>query len=141
MGKTESGDYIQLDIHKSQKVVEGLKYLVDIDSVIWKTDRLKVKESINIQLAPYKEMTAPIYKHNHTYVELYWPQTKDQVKRGEISSALRAVPISQLLNTHFSHFGRALRSPEVLIVFPWMKHKYPLRKVWEMKILLEVESF
>lgn len=69
-GTGDSG-YICLDIHGSRKTVDNLEFSIDIDSVIWVTDKLKICGSINLQLLPYKGDTAPIKKHNHAYVKLY----------------------------------------------------------------------
>ena len=140
-GKTNSGAYIRLDIHKSRQTVEDLKFSIDIDSIIWETSRLKVNGSINLHLLPYTGATAPIHKHNRTYTELYWPRTKDDVESSRISSASKEVPISHLPNTHFAHFGKTQGAAEVIVFFPRMKHKYPLRKMWETKIPYEVEHF
>lgn len=140
-GRTDSEHLIRLDIHKSRKRVEDLQFSADIDTVIWETDNLKVVGAINLQLLPFRGDKAPIRKHNHTYVELYWPRTEMDEKKGGMSKASQGVPISNLPNTHFAHFGRAEGSAEVFVVFPRMKHKYPLRKVWETKIPYEVETF
>ena len=140
-GRTDSGSLIHLDIPKSRKPVGDLVFSADIDSVIWITDRLKVAGPINLQLLPYKGEKAPIHKHNHTYVNLYWPRTEEDVREGRKSTASQEVPISNLPNTLFAHFGKAIGSGEVFVVFPRMKHKYPLRKVHETKIPWEVETF
>jgi hypothetical protein len=140
-GRTESQKYIHLNLHKSRKVVESIDFSTDIDSVLWVTDKLKVLGSLTIHLLPYRGESAPIRKHNHAYVELYWPRTMEEEGRGERSHASQEVPISNLPNTHFAHFGKTEGSPEVFVVFPRMKHKYPLRKMWETKIPSEVETF
>ena len=90
---------------------------------------------------PHRGFKAPIEKYNHTYVELVWPRTKAEASQGQISSASQAVPISSLPNTHFAHLGKAEGRAEINIVFPRMKHKYPLQKAWETKIPHEVEVF
>ena len=140
-GKTESGKFIRLNIHKSRKVVRDLEFSADIDSIIWVTDKLKVAGSVNLQLLPHKKPKAPIGNHNHTYVELFWPRTQMDFLHGRRSTASQEVPISNLPNTSFAHFGRAEGSAEILVVFPRMKHKYPLKRVWETKIPYEVETF
>lgn len=134
-------NYIHLDLHASRKSVKGLTLSADIDSIIWITDRLKVQGSITIHLLPYKGKCSPIGKHNHAYVELYWPRTDSDAGRGELSRASQEVPVSNLPNTHFAHCGRTQGSAEIFVVFPRMKHKYPMRKMWETKIPSEVESF
>jgi hypothetical protein len=140
-GKTRSGKYVRLDVQKSRKTVENLHFAIDIDSILWVTDKLKVLGSINLHLLPYKGMKAPIKTHNHAYVELYWPRTNQDLRKGKRSDISKLVPISTLPNTHFAHFGRSHGSAEVFVVFPRMKHKYPLRKVFETKIPNDVEAF
>ena len=142
-GKTDSGKFIRLDIHGSRKEVpiENLQFSVDINSIIWEMDRLKTIGSINLHLLPLRGEKPPIGKHNHTYVELYWPRMEQDKKEGERSTASREVPVSNLPNTHFAHFGRTEGSAEVHVVFPRMRHKYPLRKRWETKMPYEVETF
>ena len=140
-GRTNSGLYIRLDIQKSGRALEDLKYLADVDSVIWLTDRLKVLRSINVHLLPFLGIKAPIQKHNHMYVNLYWPRTEEDLREAKLSSAYQEVPISNLPNTHFTQFGKAEGSTEIFIVFPRMKHRYPLQKVSETKLPYEVETF
>jgi len=93
-GTTESESLISLDILGSRKTVENLHLSVDIDSVLWMTDRLKMAGTINIHLLPHKGIKAPIYKSNHAYVRLYWPQTHEDLSMGRVSSASQVVPIS-----------------------------------------------
>jgi hypothetical protein len=140
-GKTSSGKHIRLDINKSRKVVENLHFSADIDSVLWITDTLKVLGSINLHIMPFKGERAPIKTHNHAYVNLCLPRTNAESGRGQRSGASQEVPLSNLPNTHFAHFGRTLGSAEVYVVFPRMKHKYPLRKGSETKVPSEVETF
>ena len=132
---------IRLDIQKSRRTVENVDISVDIDSVLWITDKLKVKGNVNLHGMPHRGFKAPIEKHNYAYVELVWPRTKAEASQGQISSASQAIPISNLLNTHFAHLGKAEGRAEINIVFPRMKHKYPLQKAWETKIPHEVEVF
>lgn len=140
-GRADSESFIRLDIHKSRKPVEYLDFSADVDSVLWVTDRLKSAGAINLQLLPYKEPKAPIRTHNHAYVELCWPRTELEYNLGVRSDAYQWVPISNLPNTHFAHYGRTEGAAEVYVVFPRMRHKYPLRKVWETKVPYEVETF
>ena len=61
---------ICLDIQKSRRAVKNMDISVDIDSILWITDRLKVKRNINLHGMPHRGFKAPIKKYNHTYVEL-----------------------------------------------------------------------
>jgi len=140
-GRTSTGSYIRLDVHKSRERVDNLNFSVDIDSVIWETDKLKAVGPINLQLLPFKGPKAPISKHNHTYVKLYWPRTDQDVVNHRRSAASQEVPISNLPNTHFAHFGRVQGAAEVFVVFPRMKHRHPLRRGSETKLPYEVETF
>jgi hypothetical protein len=140
-GKTDSGSFIRLDLHQSREKVKSVECSVDIDSVHWVTDKLKVSGSVDLHLFPYKGAKAPISTHNHAYVELLWPRTEEDRRKGKRSSASSAVQISSLPNTHFAHLGRAEGRAEIHVVFPRMKHKYPLRRMWETKIPFEVEEF
>ena len=140
-GRTSTGSYVRLDLHKSREKVDNLKISVDIDSVVWETDNLKTVGPINLQLLPFKGPKAPISKHNHTYVKLLWPRTDRDVDNHRRSMASQEVPVSNLPNTHFAHFGKAQGSAEVFVVFPRMKHRHPLRRGSETKIPLEVEMF
>lgn len=140
-GTTESGSYIQLDIHGSRKTVQGLHISSDIDSVLWVTDWLKVLGVINLHILPYKGNSPPINKHNHAYVDLYWPRTEEECSKGEISSAHKAVPISNLPNTHFADLGKGQGRASISVVFPRMKHRFPFKKGWETKIPYEIEEF
>jgi hypothetical protein len=140
-GKTDSGHFIRLNLHRSRKVVEKMDFAADVDSILWVTDRLRSKSMINLQLMPYRGPKAPIRTHNHAYVELYWPRTELDKGQGRPSTASQEVPISNLPNTHFAHYGKTEGAAEVFVVFPRMRHKYPLRKVWETKVPFEVETF
>ena len=140
-GRAPSGKFIFLDIHGSRKPAPDLQYSIDIDSVLWVTDRLKVNGCITLHLLPYTGSKAPISKHNHAYVDLVWPRTEEDVEYGERSSFTKAVPISNLPNTHFAHFGKSEGRAQVFVVFPRMKHKYPLKNVWETKLPHDVDIF
>ena len=54
---------------------------------------------------------------------------------------MQEVPISNLPNTHFAHFGKVQGSVEVFVIFPRIMHRHPLQRGSETKIPLEVEIF
>ena len=142
-GTTESGSLIRLDIQESRErlEVEDIHISVDIDSILWITDRLRTTGAVNIHVLPYTGVKAPIEKHNHTYVNLYWPRTKADCLKGRVSSASQAVPTSTLPNTHFATLGKVEGRAEIYVVFPRMRHKHPIRDVYETKVPYEVEIF
>lgn len=137
---TEGGEdsYIWLNIMKDRVQPEDVSISIDIDSVIWLTRRLKVKAAFNLHTSPYRKEQPPISTANHTYIELLWPRLNDDVVNGRISDGVKQVPLSNLPNTHFATFGRVEGSPNITIVFPRMKHRYPLRNYWETRLPDEI---
>jgi len=133
--------FIRLDLLRSRKTVNDVRISMDIDSVIWLTDRLKVKPAANIHLLPSTKPEAPISSNNHTFVELYPPRTEKEKARGEMSEQSQLVSISKIPNMHFAHTGKAEGYANITVMFPRMKHKYPLRSKWETKIPFEVQAF
>jgi len=133
--------YIRFDPLLSRKTVDDVRISVDVDSVIWLTDKLKVKAAVNIHLLPSTEPEAPISKNNHTYVELYPPRTDAEKAKGHMSGQSLLTPISSIPNMHFAHTGNAEGYANITIIFPRMKHKHPLRTKWETKIPYEVQEF
>jgi len=138
-GKTGAGSYIRLNVMKDRVWPKDVNISVDIDSVIWLTSKLKVSAAFNLHTSPYRKEKPPISTANHTYVELLWPRLNEDVAHGRISSGVKQVPLSNLPNTHFATFGRLEGAATVAVVFPRMKHRYPLRNYWETKLPEEVE--
>ncbi|KAF9779913.1 hypothetical protein BJ322DRAFT_1167208, partial [Thelephora terrestris] len=100
--------------------------------------RLDIKQvqegSINLHIMPFKGERAPIKTHNHAYDKCrIWKRTKKRCLPGG--------SIIQPPQHTLAHFGRNAGSAEVYVVFPRMKHKYPLRKGSETKVPSEVETF
>jgi len=138
MGSEESS-YIRLDMMKDRVWPQAVEISMDIDSVIWLATRLKVAGVFNLHTSPYRKERPPISIANHVYVELLWPRTDEDVAGGRISGGAKQVPLSNLPNTHFATFGRVEGAPNIAVVFPRMKHRYPLRSYWETKLPQEVE--
>lgn len=124
---------------RDEVVPKEVTVSMDIDSVIWLTRRLKVKGAFNLFTSPHRKEAPPISRSNHLFVELLWPPLEEDLEAGHISGAVKRVPISNLPNTHFATFGRVAGSPYIIVVFPRMKHRYPLRGFWETKLPYEVE--
>ena len=135
----KEGSYIRLDIMKDRVQPKEVAISVDIDSIIWLTPKLKVSGIINLHTSPYRKERAPISTANHVYIELLWPRLDEDVINGGISSGVKQVPLCNLPNTHFATFGRLEGSATVAVVFPRMKHRYPLQRYWETKFPQEVE--
>jgi len=75
------GHFVRLDILRSRKTVHDVQISMDIDSVIWLTDKLKVRLAVNVHLLPSTKPEAPISTNNHTYVELY-PREPKRKRQG-----------------------------------------------------------
>ena len=138
-GDVGEGSYIRLNVMKDRVQPRDVVVSVDIDSVIWLTTKLKSNAAFNLHTSPYRKETAPIPTTNHTYIELLLPHLEDDVTCGRISAESQHVPLSTLPNTHFATFGRLEGAANVAVVFPRMKHRYPLRKYSETKLPQEVE--
>lgn len=138
-GRTEDGNYIRLNVKQDRVQPDDITISVDIDSVIWLTERLRFNAAFNLHTSPYRKESAPISTSNHTYVELLLPRLDEDVIKGSISGESKHVPLSTLPNTHFATFGRVEGAAVVTVVFPRMKHRYPLRNYSETKLPQEVE--
>ena len=138
VGRKEKG-YIRLNVMKDRVRPSRVTISMDIDSVIWLTRRLKFKGAFNLHTSPYRKEYAPIHTSNHLYVELLWPRLDEDVAKSRISSGVQHVPVSNLPNTHFATFGRVEGAATVAVVFPRMKHRYPLGRHCGTKLPEEVE--
>jgi hypothetical protein len=136
---TEQSRFIRFNLMKDQVRPKDIHISMDIDSVIWLTRRLKTKGAFNLHTSPYRKETAPIYTSNHIYIELVWPRMDEDVSNRRLSSGVMQVPLSNLPNTHFATFGRVEGGGNVAVVFPRMKHRYPLQKHSDTKLPEEVE--
>jgi len=58
-----------------------------------------------------------------------------------MSERSQLVPISKIPNMHFAHTGKAEGYANITVMFPRMKHKYPLRSQWETNIPYKVQEF
>ena len=135
----EESSYIRLDVTRDSVQPHSVDISMDIDSVIWLTRRLRVAGAFNLHTSPYRKKSPPISVANHLYVDLLWPRLEEDVSHGRMSGGVKQVPLSNIPNTHFAAFGRLEGAATVAVLFPRMRHRYPLQNYWETKLPGEVE--
>jgi hypothetical protein len=128
-GVIPDGSLIKLDLTRDEVLLRFHEYLLslDIDSIIWTTYQVRVLTEISVHVLPYTGSKPPIWKNNHTYVELLMPQSeydKDQGGRSEWFSNRKS--LSVIPHMHFAKVGHGASSFNVSVMFPRMMHKNPV---------------
>jgi len=125
-GKTLQDDYILLDLQKDAIDPQNILYSCDIDSIIWITQTPKFNGPFGIYASPVIRDRAPIWKSNHTYVELLFPQSDEDREEGGMREEwwTKSFPLSRIPHLLFGllHQGSPV---EILLFFPRMTHRHP----------------
>ena len=115
---------------------------LDIDSIIWVTYHLRVLTSVRIDVLPYFNRAPPIERDNHCRVEILWPPSDVDRKRGENRREwfTKSVPLSRIPHIPFAHMGDGTGSFNFYVAFPRMMHKNTFTGYWATLIPAEVQS-
>jgi hypothetical protein len=126
-GKTLEGDYILLDLQRDAVQPQNLLYSCDIDSMIWITRTPKFIGPFGIYASPVIRDRAPIWKSNHAYVELLFPQSDEDREEGGMREEwwTKSFPLSRIPHLLFGLLNQGI-PVEILLFFPRMTHRHPL---------------
>lgn len=124
-GRSRDGKFIQFDLEKDSRDVETDDVLVsiDIDSVIWVTDKPQFNGSINLHLLPLQGDKPPFKTNNHVYIRAFLPPTKFDRENHQRSSKLERYPLSSIPHTHFAYFSQGYGQFYIHVFFPRMIRK------------------
>jgi hypothetical protein len=131
-GKTREGQLIKLNLQRDAVTPTSIEKAVDIDSLIWVTRYPRFKHAISIFTKPVIRNRAPIYKHNHVYVELLVPQSEeDQLHLGARNEWFsKTFKLNQIPHVQFGKLGDGAGSVNLFMAFPRMTHKHPYIPRW-----------
>jgi len=97
---------------------------IDIDSMMWFGLSPPVIDGVLVYTSPVVRDKAPIWKSNHCYVNLTYPQTEeDRANGGRSEYYQRRFSLSQLPHTWFGKTGQGSATANFFIVFPRMAHQ------------------
>ena len=128
-GKTPDGRLVRLDLSRDEVYMTRKNFMmaVDIDSIIWTTHLLHLHSDLGIHVLPYHGKFPPMYKNNHTYIELLMPQSEqDQAEGGRTEWFSTRHALSTIPHTHFGKLPVAGVTFNVSVFFPRMRHRDPL---------------
>jgi hypothetical protein len=142
-GRTPRDNYICLRPERDevQLSADEVHVTLDIDSVIWVTDKVHILGSIKVQVLPYMKKQPPISKDNHCNVEILWPQSdRDRATGQRTEWFTKSVPISQMPHIPFAQVSEGSGSFNIYIVFPRMKHRNVFTGYWSTLIPSEIQN-
>jgi len=143
-GVMEDGEtLIKLDLKRDRFPLRPDEHLLslDIDSINWITYKLRVLTEISVHVLPYSGARPPIWKNNHTYVEVLMPQSKiDKDMGGRTEWFSNRKSLSTIPHIHFAKISQGSTSFNIHVMFPRMMHKNPLTGRSATLIPFEIQS-
>ncbi|KAK7433665.1 hypothetical protein VKT23_020640 [Stygiomarasmius scandens] len=134
-----SDSYIQIDLQQDSQSPSILHKVVDIDSFIFLSRKPKFLASISFYSTPLHRNRAPLYRHNHVYLDLLSPPSPMDQARADPTQPTpprsewytKTFKLSQI--PHLS-LARLSRGADLLIFFPRMTHKSMYSVYWATNI-------
>ncbi|KDQ49062.1 hypothetical protein JAAARDRAFT_51898, partial [Jaapia argillacea MUCL 33604] len=121
-------EYICLDLERDAIDPGKVDYTpsADIDSIIWVTKKLRFRAAIKVHVRPYVGGKPPIWKHNHTYVQILLPQSDYDREKGGLRQDwdTQPFPLCSIPQTHFGQVGDASGAFNITVLFPRMIHRH-----------------
>lgn len=141
-GKTADGKFVCVDLERDQSQPVAVQASVDIDSIIWTTRFPKFKKSVSLFQRPVIRPRAPIYKHNHTYIDILFPQTPEEFDEpGErFQWSTRRFKLSQIPHVLVGTMGDANGSANLYMVLPRMIHRHPYLIRWSNNVPWNIQG-
>jgi hypothetical protein len=141
-GKTPDGKLIKLDLERDSVAPSEIQKVVDIDSMIWVTQYPHFSHSIHIFSKPVICSKAPIFKHNHVYIDLIVPQTEaDRSSLGPRTEWwVKTFKLFQIPHLQLGKMGDGAGSVNLLMAFPRMAHQHPYLGRWVNIIPSDVQN-
>jgi hypothetical protein len=143
-GRLESGNYIHVNPEHDEIEVddEDIVTSIDIDSMIWVTHQLVSRQALKVFVLPRIAKKAPIWRHNHVYVDILTPRSdEDKANSGSRSEWLsKSFPLTAIPHTHFAMLGDGAGSIEISVFFPRMIHRDNMTGYRVNIVPMEVQS-
>ena len=141
-GHSPDGKLLCLDLEQNavDVPVDDVVLDVDIDSLIWVTQNLRFKLSIDVATTPTVGKTPPIRKNNHVYVNILYPPTDQERLSSQREWVENITPLSIVPHTVFAKVSDSSSPIYILICFPRMLHRHEARGSWEALIPFEVQK-
>jgi hypothetical protein len=140
-GHTKDKKYVCVDIEGDAVVPESTEVTWDIDSVIWLTRKPRFKMATNVYTTPQIRDRAPIWKHNHIYVDLLVPESQEGRDAEGIRSEWweKRFRLSQLPHIHFGKLGDGSGLISLYLFFPRMAHQHESMRRWMSMVPMDVQ--
>jgi hypothetical protein len=121
-GRTSDGCNVILDLEKDKVEDPSIIKAVDLDSVIWVTRHPRFLKSIDIYTRMVIRNTPPITKHNHVYVNLLHPPSRENPDAHRETKLYR---LSRIPHLFLGRLGGGTGTVNLYMFFPRMTHKHP----------------
>jgi hypothetical protein len=140
-GKSHDGLYIRLDLQRDAVEPCDLVHSFDIDSMGWMTCEPRFHQAVNVYTLPQIRDKAPIWKHNHLYVDLlYPPSEEDSLALGPRTEwETKRFRLCQLPHLALGKLGDGSGKLNVYMFFPRMTHQDPYTGRWSSMIPIDVQ--
>jgi hypothetical protein len=135
-GKTFDNQYFCLDLQRDYIKPKNIHHSYNIDSLICVTIVPRFNQAVNVFTMPHIRKKAPIWKHNHVYIDLLVPQSENDhlSHRAHLEWWTRCFRMSQIPHVSFGHLGEGSGSINVYLFFPCIRHKPPHSTRWFLRI-------
>jgi hypothetical protein len=125
-GRDSTNGYIHFDPNRDEVEVDedDVVTTVDIDSMIWVTHDPVFRNAVNVFVLPRIAKKAPIWRHNHVYVDILMPRSdEDKETPGRDEWLSKSFPLTAIPHTHFATIGMGAGGIDVSVFFPRMIHR------------------
>ena len=142
-GRTLEHQYIRLDLQRDAITPQNIQHSYDIDSLIWVSVEPRFDHAVNVFTMPHIRKKAPIWKHNHVYVDLLIPQSdNDRLSQGQRSEWwTKRFRLSQIPHVSFGHLSEGSGSLNLYLCLPRMAHKQPHGSRWVTLVPPQLQEF
>ena len=141
-GRTAENQYIKVNLQEDATNLgrTDLNYTCDIDSLVYVTASPRFAQAVEVFAAPVIRDWAPIFKHNHIYVDLLVPQSeKDRAEIGHGRNGwwTKRIQLSRLPHVLFGKLGSHIH---VFMFFPRMAHQHPYTHRWMASVPSHIQQ-
>jgi hypothetical protein len=141
-GNARDGNHIYFDLERDAVDLsdDDVSVSVDIDSVIWVTNKPQFKGHIHLHLLPLLGDKPPFSVNNHVYVQVLQPPSEIDREARQKSQRSKRYPLSALPHTHFAQTGQGSSQFNTYVFFPRMIRRDPNTRRMTTLIPREVQE-
>ena len=123
----EEPKLIVVDLERDGVEPDRIIRTVDVDSAIWVTRCPSFRLALQVFMRPVIRNRAPIWKHNHVYVDLLLPQSEEDREKGGMRQEWweKRFKLHQIPHVHLGKVGDGAGTANVYMFFPRMTHRHP----------------